>query len=305
MHSPHSKTALVFGLTVLFLTCLSLFFRWKERFRNDRFQVTFFDVGQGDAALLQFPGGKTMLVDAGGGFGEWDMGKRELFLELTRLGILSLDVALLSHPDQDHGYGFVGILQNITMSEFWLNGSFLTDLRKKPLLSTLLGFSQLQGVKVRGFHKRQSMNWNGVGLTLLPVKEGMSTNNRALVLFAEFGGCGVLFTGDIEAQAEMGLYPPGRVSLLKVAHHGSRTSSTEGFLLRVLPRWAVISVGLRNRYGHPSPDVLLRLRGHAIQTLRTDFHGYVRFVFSKDGLAECQTALGPCGTSWCGGRATP
>src|SRR5437660_1437808 len=107
---------------ILVLAVLFPVSRFHDRFVDSTLRVTFFDVGQGDAILAELPRGKTLLVDAGGGFGDYDMGKAELLLELARRGILSLDAVLLTHPDQDHGYGFLGVLQNFAVGALWLNG---------------------------------------------------------------------------------------------------------------------------------------------------------------------------------------
>lgn len=278
--------------------------RFYSRYLDENLRITFFDVGQGDSALVRFPGGKTLLVDAGGGFKDWDWGSRELFPELARMGILRLDIAFLTHPDQDHAYGFTGIFKELSVGEFWFNSSFQKDASPKPVFTQLERLANERHIRLRGFDRMMELREGKAILRVLPLM-GEKTNDRSLVLFLEFGTCRVLFTGDIEAAAEEELarekLPP--VTLLKVAHHGSKTSSTESFLRSESPRWAVISVGARNSYGHPDPGVLARLRRHHAQVFRTDFHGYVEYVFSPRGEARCESALGECGVSRCeGGR---
>jgi len=293
------RKSLFFGssLALLVLICLRL----HSRFHPGRFQVTFFDVGQGDSALLLFPEGKTILVDAGGGFKGSDLGTRELFPELARMGILHLDFAFLTHPDWDHAYGLHGILQELSVGELWLNSAFTKLDPPNPLLVSLLAKARLRGTRVRGFSSPSDFETQGVRMHVIPLHGEGKTNDESLVLFVEFAGCTAFFSGDIEAPAERELagFKLPHALLLKVAHHGSKTSSTETFLRWAFPRWAVISVGARNHYGHPSPIVLQRLSAHGIRTFRTDFHGYVRFSFSPEGKVECETAMGSCGVAYC------
>jgi competence protein ComEC len=145
------------------------------------------------------------------------------------------------------------------------------------------------------------MTLAGTRISILPM-EGEGTNDRSLILLLEYGNCRALFAADMEKEAEASLSRRsiGHVDLLKVAHHGSRTSSTEKLLRSLTPRWAVISVGARNLYGHPHPTVLRRLLRHGVQVFRTDFHGYVRFRLEPQGSVHCETALGSCGVSSCG-----
>jgi competence protein ComEC len=279
-----------FGFVVL------LAFRYGDRFRHPDLEILFFDVGQGDSALVRFPGKTNLLVDGGGGFGDWDVGSREIFPELARLGVLTLDGILLSHPDQDHGYGLLGILKNLSVTELWYHPS------PKPLLGQILRESELHHVRAHPVVTEEKKIIGGVALRFLPVgKRSRETNNRPLVMLLEYGACRAFFGGDMEEVAEAEITPhlSARQTLLKVSHHGSRTSSTEAFLQRAQPSAAVISVGRTNRYGHPHPTVLARLKKHGAQILRTDFHGFIRFRFRGDDTFECETSLGPCGRGPC------
>ena len=301
------RKSLVLGLSLILLVLIC--HRIYQRFQRGALQVTFFDVGQGDSALLLFPGGKTILVDAGGGpihrgatiEGGPDLGTKELFPELARMGILHLDVAFLTHPDWDHAYGFHGILQELSVGELWLNSAFMKLSPPNPLLDSLVRKARLRGTPIREFSKAAEFTLQGVRLHVIPLHGDGKTNDESLVLFVEFAGCTAFFSGDVEAPSERELtrFRLPRSLLLKVAHHGSKTSSTESFLRWAFPRWAVISVGARNHYGHPSPVVLRRLKAHGISIFRTDFHGYVRFSFSSKGEVECETALGSCGRARC------
>lgn len=280
------------------LGCILL--RLRERYRDDVLRLLFLDVGQGDAALVVFPGGKTALIDAGGGYGEWDVGRREILPELARRGILTLDFAVLTHPDQDHGYGFRSLLADLRVGELW----FSADLLARPPKPLFL--------EIREIAKRHGITESPIARTLRNVggveweawaSSGQTPNDWALLSRFRYAGCEILFTADIEAEGERVLArkTDRPITLLKVAHHGSRTSSSPEFLRRARPRWAVISAGHRNRYGHPHPAVLSRLARFQTHVLRTDFHGFVEFTISRGGQVECRSAQGACGISSCGG----
>ncbi len=159
-------------------------------------------------------------------------------------------------------------------------------------------------MKIRVFSADEKFEWGGVKgivFTLRGERSSGETNDKSLVVELEGYRCTALFTGDIEKSAEATLLRRGlkRATLLKVPHHGSKTSSTPGLLQRVKPRWAIISVGQGNTYGHPHSGVLARYVERGIQVLRTDFHGYVRFTINESGSIACQSSLGPCGTYTC------
>jgi competence protein ComEC len=287
-------------MRIAFLLLLALFsWRYYHRFLNPNLRITFYDVGQGDAALVQFPYGKNWLIDSGGGNFRWDMGSRVLFPELTRLGILTIDAAILSHPDKDHSQGFTSLLKELTVKELWYNAVF-HDHKK---LSQLRSDDKNQQTKFLPISKPKSHLENGVRVSLFPLRSKIvrETNNQTLLLHLSFSGCSILFMGDTEHEGEFSALPwlTSPVSLLKVAHHGSKTSSTEIFLKKVRPRVGIISVGNPNYYGHPHPRILTRFQKRRIPVLRTDFHGYVQFTITPKGEAICNSALGPCGIINC------
>jgi competence protein ComEC len=273
----------------LLLTLLAIFIshRLLDRYLSPSLRILFFDVGQGDSALVRFPYGSTMLIDGGRSAGE-----RELFLELTRLSILHLDRVVLSHPDQDHGYGLLGILHSMSVGEFWYNPT-----ESNPLLRSLLKLA-----KPREFRTQTRFQINGVDVLAFPLRHsGARSNNRSLVILLDFNGCRAFFGGDMERQGEKeilsSLVKP--LTVLKVSHHGSKTSTTPEFLAHAKPRIAVISVGIHNTYGHPHAQVLRRLSYRHSQILRTDFHGYVSIEMTAHGEVYCETAQGSCGRTRC------
>jgi competence protein ComEC len=273
--------------------------RYTARYLRRDLRITFFDVGQGDGILVEFPGSETWLVDAGGGFGDWNIGARELVPELARLGILHLQTALLTHPDADHAYGFRGILSELTVDELWMSRAVRSSGNR--LAGELLALAASRNTAVRVFSRPEERVVAGVRVRLFPMDAGRDTNDEALLARLQYGACSALLAADAELISENALLAlhPGHADLLKVAHHGSRTSSSPAFLEAVRPRWAVISVGLHNRYRHPADSVIRRLRRAGAVVFRTDYHGFVRFRFGADGLAHCDSAQGSCGTAAC------
>lgn len=262
-------------------------------------RVTFLDVGQGDAAVIRFPGGQVWLVDAGGGWQEWDRG-RDIQRELTRWEILRVDVAWLSHPDMDHGLGFRGLLRAMAIGELRYNAVF--NPIHQPLLGVLLGIANQKGTRVVGQvgDFRASIDEVRAEATASPASAG--TNDSPLMLRLDFAGCRFLFAGDAEKKTERRLVSSAwlPVDVLKVNHHGSRSSSSRAFVAAANAQWAVASVGNRNSYGHPAPSVARRFALQGTRWLRTDIHGFVEFTVRPDGTISCRSAEGPCGSSVCG-----
>ena len=253
-------------------------------------ELRMLDVGQGESVLLR-DGGRAMLVD-GGGWRHGDLGGRILLPALARIGVRRLDAVVLTHPDLDHCGGLVDLASYLPVAQVWTAPGW----RSKPCA---LDLSTLTGTRLRPL-------WAGeraaVGrwrlLALHPGPGGVGAGNeRSLVLAAEAPGLRVLLTGDVGAATERRLlrrWPRAalRADLLKVAHHGSRSSTSTELLRAVRPRLALISCGLGNRYGHPAPEVLRRLAGFGVACLRTDRSGEIvlrrsaagRWLVSTPGL---------------------
>lgn len=282
------------GLTLVFAG-IRAWNRWGET----SLRVTFFDIGQGDAALVQWPGGKAWLIDGGGGRPGRDLGARILFPELTRLGILTLDEAILSHPDQDHGLGFESLFADLTVKTFRFNRKFLGE---RGLMRRLQRLALVKGIALEAVDGEGLVPMPGGSAQMMALEGGTGKNDRTLAVAIEFAGCRLLFTGDMEKAGEAELlqrWPNARADLVKVPHHGSHTSSTAAFLERLKPRWGVVSVGKGNTYGHPVARVLERYHARRISLLRTDFHGFVTVRIAPSGEISCESALGDCGRASC------
>lgn len=235
-------------------------------------ELAMLDVGQGDSILLR-DGDRAILVD-GGGWETGDLGGRVLLPALLAEGVRKLDAVVMTHPDQDHCGGLIDIAGYLQVDEVWMGPGW----EPEGCVERLTG---LPGIRTRILSKGDEVALGRWRLTVLhpEADEHRGTNERSLVLRAEVLGRSFLLTGDIESWAEMRLISccerQVRVDVLKVAHHGSKTSSSESFLDASRPRLALISAGVKNLYRHPSEIVLERLREHRVRALRTDRDGMV------------------------------
>lgn len=279
--------------------------------------VTFFDIGQGDSALIVSPTGKRVLIDGG----PPESGDR-LLAALAAHHIDLLDLIILTHPHADHLGGLKKVVAALPVRMFLDSGYRSTS----PVYVGLLSVLAARGVAVKqAAAGRQIDLGGGALLTLLGPPMPWLTNTRSdvnansVVARLAWQGRSALFTGDAEPETERWLLaqsPAGaaagalRAELLKVPHHGGRFSSTLQFLQAVAPRLAVISVGATNDYGHPTPEALARLAQVGARVLRTDQDGEVT-VRSRDGqpwqveTAGGQTSQAPPVTTSRAGRFTP
>jgi competence protein ComEC len=256
---------------------------------SDALLMEAIDVGQGDSLLLITPGGKTLLVD-GGGFGggprqapqEFDIGEEVVSEALWARGIRHLDAIALTHAHSDHMGGLPALLRNFHPAELWVGNN-----PRFGAYNALLGEAANLHVRLRSLRAGDALTFGDAQIAVLaPFRSYQPgpepTNNDSLVLHVTYGATSVLLEGDAEAPIEQAmLAEPGlQSSLLKVGHHGSITSTRPEFLARVAPKWAVVSCGLRNRYGHPRPEVLQELQAAKVRTFSTDINGAVCFLLN-------------------------
>jgi len=257
---------------------------------DGRLRVTFLDVGQGDAAFLELPDGRRLLVDGGpGGERRFDVGERVVAPFLWNRAVATLDAVVMTHADPDHAGGLAAILRHFRVREFWDNG-----IEDAPA-GEVLRLASKQGTVRRTLAAGERI-WLGPALiTVLnppavplggsPRGGASDENNNSLVLRLDWGLASLLFTGDLEQEGEAVLLAqrqPLAHLVLKVGHHGSRYSTTEEFLKAGRPALAVISVGAGNPFRHPTPEVLERLGRVGARIYRTDRDGAV--VVETDGL---------------------
>lgn len=245
-------------------------------------RVTVLDVGQGDSTLIDLPDGKLMLVDGGGIVGSpVDPGKSVVLPLLRARRRNRIDVVVLSHPHPDHFLGLVSALPSIDVGEFWDTG----EGREHGAGAEYAAL--IHGLRARRVPVRDPSVLCGpprvVGGAEIAVlapcpawDPGLGSNDNSFVLRIRHGSRTVLLMGDAEREEEGRLLSSVadlRAELLKVGHHGSRTSTSPWLLARVKPTIATISSGARNRFGHPHASTLASLREHGIRVLRTDLSG--------------------------------
>lgn len=264
------------GLPALGLALVVLF-AWRQvPERDPPLEIAFLDVGQGDGILLR-DGSRALLVDGGGSLGGGDFGGRVLLPVLARFGITRLEAVVASHEDRDHCGGLVDLAGLVAIGEVAVS---------RAVADTDCGQALVRAAPLRLLAAGDELALGRWRLRVLhPARDaGGAGNDGSLVLRAEARGRRFLLTGDIEAPAERALLAEDLAAdLLKVAHHGSKSSSGEAFLDRAGARLAVVSAGRRNSFGHPAPAVLRRLAERGVRVLRTDRDGLVVVRIERGG----------------------
>lgn len=236
-------------------------------------ELVFIDVGQGDSTLLRTPE-LTMLIDGGGSVrSEYDVGGRVVWPALRWMGVRKLDVVVATHADTDHIEGLAAILDRMPVGELWIGERKRSD----PVLAAVLEAAERRGVPIREVRRGDGVRAGRVQVDVLWPMPPFSRedNDNSVVLRLVSGDWKGVVLGDLSAptEARLGL---GKLDLLKVAHHGSRWSTSAELLAETRPKNAVVSVG-RNGYGHPHGVVLERLKAAGIHVWRTDEMGTIRW----------------------------
>ncbi len=249
--------------------------------------VSFIDVGQGDAVLVQ-SGGESYLVDAG----KPQEGPNVVDFLRSR-GVKALDGIVVSNPDADHIGGFLDVLDAYEVRTVYLSG----DPKGTSTFNAFLRGVGDEGSEVVETRAGMAMDWGDARADVIapPADELFGeTNDNSVGILLTFGAARVLLAGDAEKKSEEfmsnGPYT-GPLTVLKVTHHGSNTSSTPLFLSRYAPEIAVIQVGWDNSYGHPTPQTLDRLRRAGARVFRNDEHGDV-IVTIKDDKVDVAVTKG-------------
>jgi competence protein ComEC len=266
----------VFQKALLYIPLtLILVFTWRpvtEAFqKKGEGTAVFFDVGQGDSALIENPGGLDFLVDTGPAWRDHSAAESMVIPSLRNAGIKKLDGVFLSHMDTDHVGGLLFILKNMPVKALYCRATICDSLRK------------LYGERVIGLSAGDSLSFPGGGILIVSSGEysmvNHSENNASLLMRLNLGKSAIIFTGDIEKDLQHALLPWGKVlraEVLKIPHHGAAGLDSD-FVKAIGPETAIISCGIKNRYGHPALTTLNLLDRLRCSIHRTDLEGSILF----------------------------
>jgi competence protein ComEC len=267
----------VLGILFLlnFLAWIAVFDLAKPQF----FEVNFFDVGQGDAIFIQTPKRNQILIDGGQSSVILEkLGKEMPFWDR------SIDLVILTHPERDHLVGLLEVLKKYKVENIFWTG-IKRDIPEYQEWQKLIKKEKAK-IYIIPFVQKVTMGKDISMNFLYPVenladKEYQNSNDTSIVAKLNFNQNSFLFTGDISKSVEEELinyYQNLKSDVLKVAHHGSKTSTSGEFLKEILPKIAIISVGKENPYGHPHQEVLEILNKFGIRVLRTDENGDIKII---------------------------
>ncbi len=259
-----------------------------EKSSNDMV-VSFIDVGQGNAILVESPTGETILYDAGGNpvwmKSSWDPGMQLTVPYIKSRGINRLDYAMISHGHGDHSGGMKAVIYNFDIGMFYDPGYKYTGGPYLEMLQAIKAKNISYGYLKAGMKNKFNMGKDIVTKVFSPPKDfyfqgtNSDTNNSSIVLKIKYKDVSFLFPGDLESRGE--IYCAKKYghqlesNILQVCHHGSFTSSSIPFLKQVMPEVAVIPVGRNNPFGHPRPVALNNLKNVGAEIFRTDYDGNV------------------------------
>ena len=269
---------------------------------QDRMRINFIDVGQGDSCLIRYKG-TNIMIDSGGSLSKnkdgksYDIGENVLNNYLLNRGITRLDYIMASHLDEDHSQGFVFLLKNMKVKNVIISEQYKTS----SIYEQFKQICKKQNIQIIYVRSGDEIRIKDLAFKILHPKSKENQisenplNNNAIVCMVKYKNRRILFTGDIEKVAENEMvkeYTNGlKADILKVGHHGSKTSTTKEFLDLINPSVALIGVGQNNKFGHPNEDVIKRLEEKNIQIYRTDEMGEISVIIDKNGKIKINTYI--------------
>ena len=281
LNKKFQNTALI--VLIVVVLCVALYIAYHEQDNQPaqsasdvgaHLEVAVIDVGQGDSILVYFDSGETMLIDAG-----TRSQTDAVFSQLDARGIKAIDILIATHPHADHIGTMADVVERYDIGQIYMPDITSDSQTYKRLIAVI----EERDIPMIYAYAGLDFSFGPAMCTIVsPQKNAKKhANNQSVVIFLDFGDTDFLFTGDMEAEAEAAVLEAGYAidaEVLKVAHHGSSSSTTEAFLISVSPDYAVISCGTGNTYGHPHTKTIELLGIYGIETLRTDLLGTVLFV---------------------------
>ena len=244
-------------------------------------KITFIDVGQGDSILLEL-GNKNVLVDTGGNtFSDYNMALNKLIPYFKSLGIKKIDYLILSHGDYDHMGESINLINDFKVSKVIFNKGKYNDLELDLI-------KLLDDKKISYYQNIKQLNINNHKLYFLNDELYADENDNSLIIYTIINGYKIMLMGDASNLVEKDIiqkYKLDNIDILKVGHHGSKTSSSKEFIEVINPKYAVISVGANNWYGHPNKEILENLNTSNIY--RTDINGSIKIKLDKLEIKTC------------------
>ncbi len=283
---PSVLTLILWILLVIGILCFIFYRSWKNLFTSFvllpllfvlplfREEIVFLDVGQGDATYFSSLGSH-ILLDTG------NTHTKEVLSFLEATGTTSLDYLILSHGDDDHLGNALAIMDKVTVQHLIYNPSSLNESEKSILMKA-------QSLKIPTQTCQEGLHFQSGSLSFYSLtQKGDSENENSCIFYVSGKGLSFLFTGDMTSKEEVSLmkkYQLSKVDYLKVAHHGSKTSTSDSFIAYLKPRWAIISVGKNNRYHHPHPNTLANLSKYGVAYYLTSEVGSVQVDLKNNTL---------------------
>ena len=244
---------------------------------DNNFYITFLDVAQGDSTFIRYPHNKlNILIDTGGNY-QYETAKT-IITYLKSINVKKLDYLILTHGDYDHMGEAINLVNNIKIEKVIFNCGEYNDLEKELI-------KVLDKKKIKYYSCIKELNIDKNKLYFLQTKEFDNENDNSNVIYTELNGYKFMFMGDASITTEkeiLNKYNLPDIDVLKVGHHGSKTSSSIEFINEINPKYSIISVGKNNRYGHPNDSVLDNLQDSKVY--RTDQYGSIMFKINNDRL---------------------